>query len=349
MPAAGSESAAELARLATERLLPESRELDRLPAAEILRHIHREDLRAVRAVGRTLPQIARAVEGIVRALERGGRLIYVGAGTSGRLGVLDASECPPTYQFPPQRIVGVIAGGDAALRRSSERIEDDPEIGRRDLARLRVGRRDAVVGIAASGRTPYTLGALAYARRRGALAIALVATSGSPLAAAAEIAIEAVTGPEVVSGSTRMKAGTAQKLVLNMLSTTAMIRLGHVYGPWMVNMRASNYKLRARAARILAQAAGSSAGTTAGKAAGQMPGKTADKTVSKKANQMATQTDSMDFAAAAERLEAASYELKPALVAELAGVNLAAARRALRRARGRVRAALQELKSQHVG
>ena len=301
--APGAESPGQLARLATEQLLPESRELDRLAAAQILRLINRQDAGAVRAVGRALPQIERAVRGIVERLERGGRLIYIGAGTSGRLGVLDASECPPTYQFPPERLVGVIAGGDRALRRSSEQVEDDAGQGRRDLERLRVGRRDAVVGIAASGRTPYTLGALEWARRRGALAIALVCVPGSPLAAAAAIAIEAVTGPEVVSGSTRMKAGTAQKLVLNMLSTTAMIRLGYVYGPWMVNLRASNYKLRARAARILSQAAG------------------------------------LELPAAAARLAAAGYELKPALLAELAGVSLAQARRALRCSGGRLRAA----------
>ncbi len=303
-PAPGAESDRQLASLATESLLPASRELDRLSVAQILGVIHEQDRRAVRAVGRALPQIARAVEGIVQKLERGGRLVYIGAGTSGRLGVLDASECPPTYQFPPERLIGIIAGGDKALRRSSEAVEDNPEFGRRDLERLRVGRRDAVVGIAASGRTPYTIGAIQWARRRGALTIALVSVPGSPLAAAAEMAIEAVTGPEVVSGSTRMKAGTAQKLVLNMLSTAAMVRLGHVYGPWMVNMRASNYKLRARAARILAQASG------------------------------------LDLAAASARLAEAGYELKPALLAEIAGIGLARARQLLRRFHGRLRPAL---------
>jgi N-acetylmuramic acid 6-phosphate etherase len=203
-----------------------------------------------------IPAIARAVDAIVAAIERGGRLFYIGAGTSGRLGVLDAAEIPPTCSAPPSMVQGIIAGGEAALSRATETTEDDPAIGVRDLlARgFRVG--DVLVGIAASGRTPYVLGAVAEARRIGAVTVGISCTPDSELARAVDIAITPLVGPEVVAGSTRMKAGTAQKLVLNMLSTGACARLGFVYGNLMVNVQPSNAKLADRARRIVAQAAG---------------------------------------------------------------------------------------------
>ncbi|MGH9534985.1 MAG: N-acetylmuramic acid 6-phosphate etherase [Terriglobales bacterium] len=245
-----------LATLPTEQINPRTRDLDRMSTAQILAAIHREDAAVAAAVYRQRAAIARAVDRIVASLRGAGRLIYVGAGTSGRLGVLDASEIPPTFNVAPQKVVGLIAGGKRALYSAAEGAEDDPRLAARDLARLRVGPADTVVGIAASGRTPYTVGALRYAARCGAATIAVACVSGSELARAAQIAIEAVTGPEVIAGSTRMKAGTAQKLILNMLSTAAMIRLGYVHGNLMVNLRAKNAKLRARAEGILATITG---------------------------------------------------------------------------------------------
>ncbi len=218
--------------------------------------IHRADGEAVAAVERELPQIARSIDAIVDRLEHGGRLFYLGAGTSGRLGVLDASECPPTYNTPPELVQGLIAGGDGALRRSVERAEDDEGQGRRDLEERGFTGKDALVGIAASGRTPYVLGGVKYARSVGAVTIGLSCVPGSLLAQAAELAITPATGPEVVTGSTRMKAGTATKLVLNMLSTGAMVRLGYVFGNLMVNVQPTNEKLRDRATRIIATVTG---------------------------------------------------------------------------------------------
>jgi N-acetylmuramic acid 6-phosphate etherase len=200
---------------------------------------------------------------VAARLSAGGRLFYIGAGTSGRLGVLDASECPPTFHTPPELVQGVIAGGDRALRFSVEGAEDDAEQGRRDLEARAFGPTDALVGIAASGRTPYVLGALRYAREVGALTIGLSCTANSPVAAASEIAITPLVGPEILTGSTRMRAGTATKLVLNMLSTGVMIRLGYVYGNLMVNVQPSNKKLVERARRIVAQLAGVSYGQAA--------------------------------------------------------------------------------------
>jgi N-acetylmuramic acid 6-phosphate etherase len=218
--------------------------------------LHVADQEAVAAVGRVLPQIAAAVDAIAARIESGGRLFYLGAGTSGRLGVLDASECPPTYNTPPQLVQGIIAGGDVALRRSIERAEDSPELGARDLEEHDFGAADALVGIAASGRTPYVLGGMEHARQLGALTIGLTCVPGSPVAAAADFALVPATGPEVVTGSTRMKAGTATKLVLNMLSTGALIRLGYVYSNLMVNVQPTNTKLADRAARIVAAITG---------------------------------------------------------------------------------------------
>jgi N-acetylmuramic acid 6-phosphate etherase len=218
--------------------------------------MHAADEEAVAAVGRELSRIAVAVDAIAARLEAGGRLFYLGAGTSGRLGVLDASECPPTYNTPPEMVRGIIAGGDAALRRSIERAEDNPELGARDLEENDFGAGDVLVGIAASGRTPYVLGGMEHARRLGALTIGLTCVPGSPVAEEAEIAIVPATGPEVVTGSTRMKAGTATKLVLNMLSTGALVKLGYVYGNLMVNVQPTNTKLADRAARIIAAITG---------------------------------------------------------------------------------------------
>jgi N-acetylmuramic acid 6-phosphate etherase len=206
-------------------------------------------------VGREIPQIAQAIDRIVERLETGGRLFYIGAGTSGRLGVLDASECPPTFNTPPELVQGLIAGGDRALRTSVEKAEDDPTQAERDLRDRNFSKADALVGIAASGRTPYVLGGIAYARSLGALTIGLSCTPHSELAEAAEIAITPVSGPEVITGSTRMRAGTATKLVLNMLSTGVMIRLGYVYGNLMVNVQPTNEKLVDRARRIVASIA----------------------------------------------------------------------------------------------
>jgi len=243
-------------KLLTEQPNPASGSIDELPTEEVLRIINGEDGRVAEAVGREIPAIAHAVDAIVAAFERGGRLFYIGAGTSGRLGVLDASECPPTFSVPPEMVQGIIAGGDTALSRATETTEDDPAIGARDLAARGFTARDVLVGIAASGRTPYVLGAVAEARRLGAVTVGVSCTPDSELARGVAIAITPLVGPEVVTGSTRMKAGTAQKLVLNMLSTGAFVRLGYVYGNLMVNVQPKNTKLADRARRIVAQAGG---------------------------------------------------------------------------------------------
>jgi N-acetylmuramic acid 6-phosphate etherase len=243
----------------TEQRNPRSRGLDRKSTIEILRILNREDASVAPVVRRVLPQIGRAVDAIVKALRGGGRLFYVGAGTSGRLAVLDAAECPPTFGTPPHMVQAIVAGGARALRGSIEGAEDSAHNGARDLRRAGVSRRDAVVGLSASGATPYVLGALDFARRRGAVTIAVTSNRRSPLARRARIRIAPDTGPEGITGSTRLKAGTAQKLVLNLLSTAAMTRAGRVYGNWMVHMALTNRKLRRRGARILEEAAGVSA------------------------------------------------------------------------------------------
>lgn len=244
-----------LEKLLTEQPNPASASLDALPTEEALRIINAEDAQVPGAVEREIPAIARAVDAIVAAIERGGRLFYIGAGTSGRLGVLDASEIPPTFSAPPSMVQGIIAGGEAALSHATETTEDDPAIGVRDLLSHGFTGSDVLVGIAASGRTPYVLGAVAEARRMGAATVGISCTPDSELARAVDIAITPLVGPEVVAGSTRMKAGTAQKLVLNMLSTGACARLGFVYGNLMVNVQPKNRKLLDRAWRIIAQAA----------------------------------------------------------------------------------------------
>lgn len=247
---------AELDELLTEQRNRETEEIDRLSTAGMLSVINRADHAVADAVEREIGNIARAVDEIVERMRRGGRLFYQGAGTSGRLGVLDASECPPTFGVDPGLVVGLIAGGERALRYSVEAAEDDPAQGAEDLKKHGLGPLDSLVGIAASGRTPYVLGGLAYARSLGALTIGLSCVHGSDVAGAAAISISPEVGPEVITGSTRMRAGTATKLVLNMLSTGTMVRLGMVYGNLMVNVAPSNEKLAARAVRLIAAVTG---------------------------------------------------------------------------------------------
>ncbi len=248
--------ATDTAELGTERRNPRTQGLDSRSALEIARFINAEDAKVARAVKKALPHIARAIDAIADALSNGGRLIYVGTGTSGRLGALDAAECPPTFNTDPKTVQFVIAGGVRALGAAVEANEDSRETGRSDIAKRKPTRRDVVVGLAASGRTPYTVAAVEHARSLGAVTIAITCNRNTPLARAAEIPIVVELGPEVVTGSTRMKAGTAQKMVLNMLSTGAMARLGYVYSNLMVNVHLKNSKLLERGIRILQQATG---------------------------------------------------------------------------------------------
>ncbi len=290
--------------LATEQRNPASADIDTLSTIDLLRVINDEDRTVAEAVAAVLPAIADGVEAIVAALRNGGRLVSIGAGTSGRLGVLDASECPPTFNTDPAMVVGLIAGGDHALRHAVEHVEDQPEAGAAALDAIGLTGKDVVVGIAASGRTPFVLGAVAHARSLGAATIGVANSPDSALAGAVDIPITVVTGPEVLTGSTRMKAGTAQKLVLNMLSTGAMIRLGKTYGNLMVDVRPTNAKLRDRAIRIVSEATG------------------------------------IERDAAEAALAAAGGEVKTAIVATLAGVPPEEARQRLASADGVVRAAL---------
>jgi N-acetylmuramic acid 6-phosphate etherase len=299
-----SDSELALDQLATEGINPASTGIDRMTPLELARVMNEADASVAPAVAQQLPQIAAAIAAITTRLAAGGRLIYMGAGTSGRLGVLDASECPPTFNTPPEQVVGWIAGGPDALTSSIEAVEDDPALGRADAARLQIGAGDVLVGIAASGRTPYVLGALSYAREVGALTIALACNADPPIGRPADITIAVETGPEIVSGSTRLKAGTAQKMVLNMLSTGVMIRLGKTYGNLMVDVQLTNAKLRRRAVAIL-------------------------ETVTGLSTEEAT------------ALLADAGDTKTAIVAALAGVSPAAARERLRAAGGVVRRALE--------
>jgi N-acetylmuramic acid 6-phosphate etherase len=291
----------------TEQENERSRGLDTLSIADTLALINDEDHGVPAAVRRELPAIERAVEGVVGRLRRGGRLIYVGTGTSGRLGVLDASECPPTYGVSADLVQGVIAGGYEACYRAVEASEDDRDAGARDLAARGVTPDDAVVGIAASGRTPYTIGAVEYARSIGAFTAAVTCVPGSAITEAVDVPIVPVVGPEVVAGSTRMKAGTAQKLVLNLISTTAMIQLGYVRGNRMTNMRARNSKLQARAVRIVQSETG------------------------------------LDDAAATTALEAGGGDVATAIVMVRSGASRDAASEALARAGGVIEQALAAL------
>ena len=245
---------AELEQLVSEERNPRTMGIDLMSSAEIVGLINAEDRVVPEAVSRTLPQVAQAVDAIVAAFNAGGRLVYIGAGTSGRLGVLDASECPPTFGVSYDMVVGLIAGGPGAITRASEGAEDRAEAGAADLRAIGLASRDVVVGIAVSGRTPYVIGALDYAKSVGAATVALTCNPHSAIARMAGISIAPVVGPEVLTGSTRLKSGTAQKLVLNMLSTASMIRIGKTYQNLMVDMHASNLKLVARAVRIVMQA-----------------------------------------------------------------------------------------------
>jgi N-acetylmuramic acid 6-phosphate etherase len=289
--------------LQTESRNPASTNLDELSALEIVRLMNAEDAHVALAVATQAEAIARAIDAIADRLRTGGRLIYAGAGTSGRLGVLDATECPPTFSAPPGQVVGIIAGGPAALTRAVEGAEDHPELAEQDLAALHVGPKDVVVGIATSGRTPYALGAVEYARRLGAFTIGFSCNSDSELTPLVDVAIAPVVGPEVLSGSTRLKAGTATKLVLNMLTTGAMVRLGKTFGNLMVDLRATNNKLRIRSKRIVRQVTG------------------------------------LPAQAAEALLLRCGGEVKTALVAHLARVDAEEARRRLEAAGGQVRPA----------
>jgi N-acetylmuramic acid 6-phosphate etherase len=297
----------DFSELLTEQRNAASAGLDAMPTLEMLRVFHREDLGVAEAVGLELGQIAKAVDASAAALEKGGRLFYAGAGTSGRLGVLDASECPPTFNVPPDLVTAIIAGGDVALRRSVEGAEDDPGAGAVDLLAHGFSRQDVLAGIAASGRTPYVLGAVRKAKDLGALTIGISCVPGSALANEAGIAITPATGPEVITGSTRLKAGTATKLVLNLLSSGVMVRLGHVYSNLMINVQPSNAKLLDRARRIIAAVAGC----------------TEEK--------------------AAELLEAGGGRVRTAAVMGKLGVGREEAERRLELAKGRLRQALESV------
>jgi N-acetylmuramic acid 6-phosphate etherase len=293
-------------RRITEERNPASKNLDRWSSLEIVRLMNREDENVARAVRREIPAIARAVDAIVLRMNSGGRLIYVGAGTSGRLGILDASECPPTFGVSPNLVRGVIAGGRKAITKSIEGAEDRSADGARDLRKLHLTKQDAVAGIAASGTTPYVLGALAYARRRGALTIGLTADRRSPLAKAAHIAIAPEVGPEILAGSTRLKAGTSQKMVLNMLSTAVMVRLGHAYDNLMIDLGEANEKLRERAQWILMEASGK------------------------------------DASAVTRAMRQTGHDLRLALILLKRGVSAVQARRLLKQSGGNLRKALNE-------
>jgi len=281
-----------------------TKDIDTLPTFDMLTLINAEDQKVALAVRNELPKIAAAVDAITARIQGGGRLIYIGAGTSGRLGVLDASECPPTFGTSPELVVGLIAGGTAALTDAVEGAEDDREGGTREIAELDVNENDSVIGIAASGRTPYAIGGLQEAKARRALTVSITCNRPSPLGELAEISIALVVGPEVVSGSTRLKAGTAQKMVLNMISTGVMIRLGKTYSNLMVDVQPTNVKLRQRARRIVAEATG------------------------------------LNAQRAAEILSACNGEVKTAIVATLAGVSPELARIRLRETGGYVRKAI---------
>lgn len=240
----------------TEQRNSKTTHIDTMSTLDMVRLINEEDQKVALSVGEEAEHIAAAVDIIAAQLRQGGRLVYIGCGTSGRLGVLDAVECPPTYSTDPDEVIGLIAGGNDAIFRAKEGAEDDAGQGEADLKKINFSSRDVLVGIAASGRTPYVLGAMEYARKQGAHVIGISCSSGSPVELAAEIAITPIPGPEVVTGSTRMKSGTAQKMVLNMLSTGAMIKLGKVYGNLMVDVKPSNEKLVERCKRIVCQATG---------------------------------------------------------------------------------------------
>lgn len=246
----------DLTKYATEGRNPNTEHLDQMSALQIVTVMNQEDANVPKAIEKILPEIAKLVDIVSEAFEKGGRLIYMGAGTSGRLGVLDASECPPTYGVSSTQVIGLIAGGDNALRNAAEGAEDNRELGRQDLEKLDLTEKDVVVGIAASGRTPYVLGGLAYAKEKGCLTAAIACNKKSEVGKAADIALEAEVGPEVLTGSTRLKSGTAQKLILNMITTASMVRTGKAYKNLMVNVVQSNEKLQRRAENIVMDCTG---------------------------------------------------------------------------------------------
>jgi len=299
----------DLRKLPTEQILPAAVDLDRMSSLEIVRLINQEDATVATAVGRVLPQIAHAIDVIVAGLRQGGRLIYVGAGTSGRIGALDASEIPPTFNTDPRTVQYIMAGGPQALAASTEASEDDTALAVSEMKKRKPGKHDIVLGIATSGRTPFTIAAVEYARRRGARTIALTCNRNSPLERAADFAIVTEVGPEVLAGSSRMKAGTAHKMVLNMISTGAMTRLGYVYGNLMVNVWTKNEKLVQRAIRILEQATGA------------------------------------DHDSASNALEASGNRTPVAVVMLAAGVTRAQAAAALKKSKGHVRHAIEIAKT----
>ncbi|MGA8344912.1 MAG: N-acetylmuramic acid 6-phosphate etherase [Candidatus Sulfotelmatobacter sp.] len=302
-------SKSDLHRLPTEQVLIAATDLDRMSSLEIVRLINQEDSTVAGAVGRASPQIARAIDVVVAGLRQGGRLIYVGAGTSGRIGALDASEIPPTFNTDPRTVQYIMAGGPKALAASTEASEDDTSLALEEIKKRRPGKRDVVLGIATSGRTPFTIAAVEYARRRGAHTIALTCNRNSPLERVADFAIVTEVGAEVLAGSSRMKAGTAHKMVLNMISTGAMTRLGYVYGNLMVNVWTKNEKLVQRAIRILEQATGA------------------------------------DHETARAALEAGGNRTPVAVVMLAAGVNSSQAAAALKKSRGHVRQAIDLAKT----
>ncbi|MGM0777503.1 MAG: N-acetylmuramic acid 6-phosphate etherase [Bacillota bacterium] len=247
-----------ISKLNTEQRNPKTMEIDLMTTEEIITIINQEDTIVPNAIAREIPHIVKVVDEITESFKKGGRLIYVGAGTSGRLGIIDASECPPTYGTDPEMVVGIIAGGKEAMTEAVEGAEDDSEQGRQDVADIQLSDKDVLVGIAASGRTPYTIGALQYGNEVGAVTVSVACTKDSEMGKVSKYTIAPITGPEVVTGSTRMKAGTAQKLVLNMLTTASMIKLGKVYGNLMVDVQMTNEKLFKRAENIVKMATGAS-------------------------------------------------------------------------------------------
>ncbi|RLS69762.1 MAG: N-acetylmuramic acid 6-phosphate etherase [Planctomycetota bacterium] len=291
--------------LTTEQNNPESVAIDQMDPIQIAMLMNREDLKVVAAVERVLPEIARAIEKVTERVQAGGRLIYIGAGTSGRLGVLDASECPPTFNTPPALVVGLIAGGHRALTNAIEGAEDNRQAGEEDLRGVELDAKDVVCGIATSGRTPYVLGGLAYAQSLGAATLGVTCNEVSELTEVSDVLIAPVVGPEILSGSTRLKAGTATKMVLNMISTGTMIRIGKTYGNWMVDLRATNVKLKDRSIRIVSGITG------------------------------------LDRQRAESLLARCDGEVKTAIVSQALGVEKIEAQERLKAAAGRLRKAIQ--------
>ena len=295
----------DLSKLTTEQRNPKTTAIDEASALEIVKLINAEDQTVPKTVKKILPDISRAILVIANHLSHGGRLFYIGSGTSGRLGILDAAECPPTYSTPPEMVQGIIAGGTPAIFQAREGAEDSESAGAEDLKKQKLTNLDVVVGLSASGRTPYVIGALKYAQQTGSYTIAVTCTENPETAAAANLSLTAVTGPEAVTGSTRMKAGTAQKLILNMLSTGSMILMGKVYGNLMVDLQCTNNKLKARAKHILMEASG-------------CDGETADKL-----------------------LEQSHGAVKPAILMHLAGIDYETAMQKLKEHQGRLKQALK--------